>query len=86
MMPFMMSPDKKIATMIVSKPDTKEVSDNETDYSAGYEAACKDIMSAFEKKDEKLLLAGLKDLMTMFMDEHESGPKEEAESEEEDKE
>ena len=85
MLPFMMGGDKKIASMIVAKPEVKEVSDNETDYSAGYEAAVRDIASAFEKKDEKLLLAGLKDFMTMFMDEHESGPKEEKEEDEEEK-
>ena len=82
-MPFMMGGDKKIASMIVAKgPETKEISDNETDYSAGYEAAGKDIAEAIEKKDVKLLIEGLKDMMTMFMDEHESGPKEEKEEDE----
>lgn len=67
----MISPDKKnLASLIVEGPKTEKVSDNETDYSAGYEAAGQDIAQAIEKKDLKLLVQGLKDLFDMFMDEH----------------
>lgn len=83
MLPGMMGGDKKIASMIVAKPEVKEVSDNETDYSAGMEAAGKDIADAIEKKDVKLLVMGLKDMFTMLMDEHEGSPAEEDEEESE---
>lgn len=87
MMPFMMGGDKKIASMIVAKgSETKEVSDNETDYSVGMEAAGRDIAEAIEKKDSKLLVQGLKDLFAMLMDEHESKPLEDEGEEEDEKE
>jgi hypothetical protein len=81
----MLSPDKKnLATMIVEGPKVEKVSDNETDYSAGMEAAGQDIAQAIEKKDVKLLVAGLKDLFAMLIDEHESNPVEDDEEESKD--
>lgn len=85
MLPFMMGGDKKIASMIVAKPETKEVSDNETDYAPGKEAAIKDVIKAIESKDAKLLLSGLEDLIAMCMDEYES-KEHESEGEEEESE
>ena len=79
----MMGEPKKIATMIVAKPKVEEVSDNETDYSAGMDAAAKDIAQAIEQKDSKLLVSAIKDLFTMLMDEHERGESEEDEEEDE---
>lgn len=81
MLPFMMGGDKKIASMIMAKPEVKEVSDNETDYSAGKEAAAQDIADAIERKDLKLLLSGLEDLISMCIDESESKEDEPEESE-----
>ncbi len=72
----MISPEKKMASLIVATPKVEKVSDNETDYSIGMEAAGKDIAEAIEKKDVKLLVAGLKDLFTMLLDEHEMGESE----------
>jgi hypothetical protein len=84
MLPFMMGGDKKIASMIVEKkPEVKELSDNETDYSPGKEAAIKDVIKAIESKDAKLLLSGLEDLIAMCMDEYESKEHEDEGEEEE---
>jgi len=77
MLPFMMGEKGKIASMIVAKPEVKEVSDNETDYTPGKEAAVSDIANAIEKKDLKLLMSGLEDFISMCMDEYESKPHEE---------
>lgn len=80
----MMENGKKIASMIVAgPPKVEKVSDNETDYSAGMEAAGQDIAQAIEKKDVKLLVAGIKDLFTMLMDEYEGSPRDEDEDEDE---
>lgn len=79
----MMAPDnKKLASLIVAGPRVEKVSDNETDYSTGMEAAGQDIAQAIEKKDIKLLVSGLKDMFAMLMDEHESKPAEEIEDDE----
>lgn len=82
----MIDPSKKIASMIVAEPKVEKVSDNETDYSAGMEAAGQDIAQAIDKKDVKLLVAGLKDLFTMLMDEYEGSPKDELEDDSEESE
>jgi len=86
MLPFMMGEgSKKIASIIVEKkePSVEEMTDNETDYGPGKEAAVGDILSAIENKDAKLLKSALEDLIAMCMDEYElSEPKEEEEVEE----
>lgn len=79
MMNPMMGGEKKIASMIVAGPKIEKVSDNETDYTAGMEAAGQDIAQAIEKKDVKLLVSAIKDIFTMLMDEYEGMPIEEDE-------
>ena len=86
----MMLPDKKkIASVIVDKmkPKSEEPMEeiksenNESDYSMAKEDAAKKMLSAFEKKDSKMLVAALQDFMDMCeMEEDESEDESEMES------
>jgi hypothetical protein len=87
---MMMLPDKKkIASVIVDKmkPKSEEPMEeiksenNESDYSMAKEDAAKKMLSAFEKKDSKMLVAALQDFMDMCeMEEDESEDESEMES------
>lgn len=76
----MMMPDKKnSAALIVAKikpgkPDEmSEESEPQSDYSVAKEEAAKKLISAFEKKDAKMLATHLQDFMDMCeMEEDES--------------
>lgn len=67
----MMPPSKKLASVILSSKglDGKEKEEAQpevqSDDSVGMEAAAEKIMKAFEAKDPKALIEGLKDFMAM---------------------
>lgn len=82
---MMMMPDKKnSAAMIVAKikpgkpEEMSESSEPQSDYSSAKEDSAKKMISAFEKKDAKMLAAALQDFMDMC---EESEPESESEME-----
>ena len=87
---MMMLPDKKkTASVIVDRITPKldepvkesKPENNESDYSMAKEDAAKKMLSAFESKDSKMLVAALQDFMDMCeMEEDESEDESEMES------
>ena len=66
--------DKTAITSVINSGEPKEVSDIEKDAEPGLDAACDEMMAAFEAKDGKQLKEALKSFIVMFQDAE--GPKE----------